>query len=125
MQAVWRFPVVGMAGEQLRSTQVDPRGVAGDRRHYATDARGPLDLPGWRASYPFNPDGAVYPDKPPPFPLLTAPDGERSWRWGDPRLAYALERSVGRPVELVRDLEMTRGVIVSSHEPDVDRGPSR
>jgi hypothetical protein len=110
-----------MAGELLRSTQVDARGVAGDRQHYARDARGPLMLPGWKAAYPFNPDGAVYPDKPPPFPLLTAPDGERSWRWGDPRLAFALERSVGHPVELVRDLELTRGVIVSSHVPEGPR----
>jgi uncharacterized protein YcbX len=34
VQALWRFPVVGMAGEQLRSSQVDTRGVAGDRQHY-------------------------------------------------------------------------------------------
>src|SRR4051812_13951564 len=97
VQAVWRFPVLGMAGELLRSTQIDPRGVAGDRQHYAKDAQGPLtehaELRRWRASFPFNPDGAVSPDKPPPFPLLIAPDGSRTWRWGDPRLAYALERA--------------------------------
>ena len=128
VQSVWRFPVLGMAGEQLRSSQVDARGVAGDRQHFA---RGPdgvamtaQDFPAlgrWRATFPFNPDGAVYPDAPPPFPLLTAPDGTKSWRWGDPRLSFALERSLGRPVELVRDLEMTRGVIVSTVAPEEGR----
>ena len=125
VQAVWRFPVLGMAGELLRSTQVDPRGVAGDRQHYVREARGPLtdhpEITRWKASFPFNPDGAVHPDKPPPFPLISAPDGERSWRWGDPRLAYALERAIGFEIELVRDLEMTRGVILSTHTPEGDR----
>src|SRR3954470_21422371 len=125
VQAVWRFPVLGMAGEELGSTQVDPRGVAGDRQHYARDAQGPLtdhpELTRWKASFPFNPDGAVYPDKPPPFPLIAAPDGERSWRWGDPRLAYALERAIGLKIELVRDLEMSRGVILSTYLPEGDR----
>ena len=42
------FPVLGMAGEQLRSTQIDARGVAGDRQHYARGPEGRLgrqDLP--------------------------------------------------------------------------------
>src|SRR3954451_6732906 len=127
VQAVWRFPVLGMAGEQLRSTQIDARGVAGDRQHYARGPEGPLtaqdvpELARWSATFPFNPDGAVYADKPPPFPLLSAQDGTKSWRWGDPRLSFALERSLGRPVELIRDLEMTRGVIVSAVAPDVPR----
>jgi hypothetical protein len=127
VQGVWRFPVLGMAGEQLRSTQIDSRGVAGDRQHYARGPEGPLtaqDVPalgGWRAAFPFNPDGAIHRDKPPPFPVLTAPDGTRSWRWGDPRLGYALERSLGRAVELVRDLELSRGVIVSTLAPELPR----
>ena len=62
VQSLWRFPVLGMAGEQLRSTQVDSRGVAGDRQHFTTGPEGRLatqDLPAlgrWRATYPFNPD---------------------------------------------------------------------
>src|SRR5699024_10449675 len=75
----------------------------------------------WRATFPFNPDGSVDPAKPPPFPLLTAPEGGKSWRWGDPRLGFALERSLGRTVELVRDLELTRGVIVSTVAPSGGR----
>ncbi len=48
VQALWRFPVLGMRGEQLRSTQVDTRGIAGDRQHYASGPEGRLsgqDLP--------------------------------------------------------------------------------
>lgn len=127
VQALWRFPVLGMKGEQLRSSQVDTRGVAGDRQHFVSGPEGQLDardLPRlglWTATYPFNPDGAIVPDRPPPFPLLTAPNGQKAWRWGDPRLAHALERDLGREVGLVRDLELTRGVIVAAAAPDSDR----
>src|SRR3954452_19145589 len=119
VQALWRFPVVGMAGEQLRSSQVDTRGVAGDRQHYTAGPEGQLtveDLPAlerWTATYPFNPDGAIVPDKPPPFPVLAGPSG-KTWRWGDPRLAFALERDVGRSVELVRDLDSTRNLMIAT-----------
>jgi hypothetical protein len=127
VQGLWRFPVLGMKGEQLRSSQVDTRGVAGDRQHFASGPQGQLDardlprLALWSAAYPFNPDGAIMPDRPPPFPLLTAPNGQKAWRWGDPRLAYALERDLGREVELIRDLELTRGVIVAATPPDGER----
>ena len=127
VQALWRFPVLGMRGEQLRSSQVDTRGIAGDRQHFASGPEGRLsahDLPRlalWTAAFPFNPDGAIMPDRPPPLPVLTAPDGARTWRWGDPRLGFALERDLGRPVELLRDLELTRGVIVSANPPDGER----
>jgi hypothetical protein len=131
VQALWRFPVLGMRGEQLRSSQVDARGIAGDRQHFATGPEGRLnaqDLPRlalWSAAFPFNPDGAIVPNRPPPFPLLTAPNGQKAWRWGDPRLGFALERDLGRPVELVRDLELTRGVIVSTTpQPDEERAAS-
>ena len=67
VQALWRFPVLGMAGETLRSTQIDVRGVAGDRQHYAGGPEGRIgiqDLPElaqWSAAYPFYPDGAIQP----------------------------------------------------------------
>jgi hypothetical protein len=123
VQALWRFPVQGMAGEQLRSTQIDARGVAGDRQHFAAGPEGRLtvqDVPAlaeWTAAYPFNPDGAIRTDVAPPYPVLRHDDG--AYLWGDPRLGHALERSLGRPIELVRDLEATRGVIVSTVKPDV------
>jgi hypothetical protein len=116
-----------MRGEQLRSSQVDTRGIAGDRQHFATGPEGRLDardiprLARWSAAFPFNPDGAIMPDRPPPFPLLTAPNGQKAWRWGDPRLMSALERDLGRPVELIRDLELARGVIVAATPPESER----
>ena len=126
VQGLWRFPVLGMAGEQLRSTQIDVRGVAGDRQHFVAGPEGRLsvqDLPAlqqWHARFPFNPDGAIQTYKDPPFPVLSGP-GERSFRWGDPRLAFALERSLGRSIELVRDLDATRGVIVATVKPELER----
>jgi len=127
VQALWRFPVLGMQGEQLRSSQVDTRGMAGDRQHFASGSEGRLDaqdlprLALWSAAFPFNPDGAIMPDRPPPFPLLTAPNGLKAFRWGDPRLLHALERDLGRSVELVRDLELTRGVIIAATPPAGER----
>src|SRR4051794_1221250 len=125
VQALWRFPVLGMAGEQLRSSQLDARGVAGDRQHHTAGPEGRLttqDLPElarWTATFPFNPDGALAPDKAPPFPVLSGPGGTKAWRWGDPRLGYALERELGRSVELVRDLESTRNVVVATVKPAI------
>ena len=127
VQALWRFPVLGMQGEQLRSSQVDTRGIAGDRQHFASGSEGRLDaqdlprLALWSAAFPFNPDGAIMPDRPPPFPLLTAPNGLKAFRWGDPRLLHALERDLGRSVELVRDLALTRGVIIAATLPAGER----
>ena len=73
----------------------------------------------WQATLPFNPDGAIVPDGDPPWPVLSGPGGVKSWRWGDPRLGFALERSLGRSVELVRDIESQRGVIVATVPPEI------
>ncbi|MDA0182000.1 MOSC N-terminal beta barrel domain-containing protein [Solirubrobacter phytolaccae] len=126
VQALWRFPVLGMGGEPLRSSQIDARGLAGDRQHFAAGPEGQLsvhDLPElaeWRATFPFNPDGAIQTYNAPPFPVLHGP-GDRTYRWGDPRLAHALERSLGRSIELVRDLDATRGVILTTVRHELDR----
>ena len=37
---LWRWPVLGMLGEQLISTRIDAHGVAGDRVHVV---QGPLE----------------------------------------------------------------------------------
>jgi hypothetical protein len=124
--SLWRYPVLGMAGEQLRSTQVDPRGVAGDRLHYAAGPAGRLtqdelpELGTWAATFPFNPDGAIIPANSPPYPVIIAPDGARSYRWGDPRLGHAIERGFGQGIELVRDPEAVRGVSVATVAPYQD-----
>jgi hypothetical protein len=125
VKAVWRWPVAGMGGERLRSTRMDTQGIAGDRQHIVCGPEGPLtpaDLPRlarWHAGYPFNPDGAIVPEAPAPYPILTGPGG-KAWRWGDPRLGFALERDLGRPVELLRDPGARRGVVVAAAPPDSD-----
>jgi hypothetical protein len=116
---LWRWPVAGMIGEQLISTRVDVRGVAGDRVHRVDGAPDPR-LERWSATYPFTPDGAIDPDNP-PYPNVRSPGGGEVLRWGDPWLGHALARDLGRPAETVRDLTAPRGVIVAS---DVPREPS-
>ena len=121
VKALWRFPVLGMRGESLRSSQIDARGVGGDRQHYAFGPNGALsahDLPGlsrWQATFPFNPDSVMARDRPPPFPTLVGP-GQKTWRWRDPRLFNALERDLGRPVDRGRAHPRTPGVVVSTGE---------
>jgi hypothetical protein len=108
---LWRWPVAGMTGEQLISTRLDVRGVAGDRLHRFD---GPQDdrLARWSASYPFTPDGAIDPDNP-PFPNVRSPDGGEVLRWGDPWLEHALERDLREPalagVNVQLDLEPPQG----------------
>ena len=105
VQALWRFPVLGMQGEQLRSSQVDTRGIAGDRQHFASGPEGRLDaqdlprLALWSAAFPFNPDGAIMPDRPPPFPLLDRSEraqGVPLGRSAAPARARARPRPLGR-----------------------------
>jgi hypothetical protein len=98
-----------MAGERVNALRLDGRGVGGDRIHaVVADGRRLETLPGWHAGYPFNLDAGLDPAHP-PLAIVTAPDGHR-YRWGDPRLRAALERHLGRPVELVRDVETARPV---------------
>ena len=112
---LWRWPVAGMIGEQLTSTRVDGRGVAGDRVHRIEGPPEPR-LARWSATYPFTPDGAIDPDNP-PYPNVRSPDGDEVLRWGDPWLSHALERDLGRRVEAVRDPTTPRGVIVATGVP--------
>jgi hypothetical protein len=120
---LWRWPVLGMYGEQLVATRIDALGVAGDRVHLARGPRGPLscaDVPRlgeWRARYPFTPDGALEAGNP-PYPTVTDPTGERVYRWADPWLVQALERDLARRVDTVRDVRTPRGVIVATEPPD-------
>ena len=117
---LWRWPVAGMRGEQLISTRVDVRGVAGDRVHRIESPTTPPDglLGRWSATYPFTPDGAIDPDNP-PYPNVHSPSGEEVYRWGDPWLASALERDLRAEVATVRDLTARRGVIVATAAPAV------
>jgi uncharacterized protein len=110
---LWRWPVKSMAGERVGALRVDGRGAGGDRTHALLHehkgAKKPLTareaprLLAWRASYPFNFNGGLDPARP-PYAIVVSPDGHR-FRWGDPRLRFALEDDLGRPVELTRDVE--------------------
>lgn len=111
--AMWRWPVKSMAGERVNAMRVDGRGAGGDRTHAVLyehkgewrrlTAREAPRLLAWQGVYPFNLDGGLDPARP-PFAVVISPDGHR-YRWGDPRLRFALERDLGRPVRLVRDVE--------------------
>ena len=127
VQALWRFPVLGMRGEQLRSSQVDTRGIAGDRQHFAMGPEGRLsahDLPGltqWSAAFPFNPDGAIGPRPPAAVSGRDRARRAAAWRWGDPRLGHAMRRDLGREVMLMRDINAARGVTIAAVEPEQGR----
>jgi hypothetical protein len=123
VKSLWRFPVMPIAGERLRSTRLDERGVAGDRRHVIVGPHGPLtaqDAPGltaWRAAFPFNPDGAIV-RRDPPYPIIHGSEG--SFRWGDPRLHHRLETLTGLALEFVRDTDAVQPVVVAAVAPDQD-----
>ncbi len=113
LAALWRWPVKSMAGERVNALRIDGRGAGGDRTHAVLyehkgewrrlTAREAPRLLAWQALYPFNLDGGLDPARP-PFAVVVAPDGHR-YRWGDPRLQFALEDDLGRPIRLVRDVE--------------------
>jgi hypothetical protein len=124
VKSLWRWPVVPLAGERLRSTRLDERGVAGDRRHLLVGPHGPLtadDAPAlaeWRAEFPFNPDGAIIGRKP-PYPILHAPGGTARFRWGDPRLRRRLEQATGLPLEFVRETDEPQPVVIAASASDL------
>ena len=123
---LWRWPVKSMAGERLRATRMDERGVGGDRSHAVLHehkgewkpltAREAPRLLAWRAHYPGAEDAAVRPEDP-PHAEVTGPH-ERSWRWTDPALSAALSDDLGRAVELRRDVagiqDLERTVLVTT-----------
>ena len=110
---LWRWPVKSMSGEHVGAMRVDGRGAGGDRTHAVLyehkgamkplTAREAPRLLAWQAAYPFNLNGGLDPARP-PYAIVTAPNGHR-YRWGDPRLRFALEDDLGRPVSLTRDVE--------------------
>jgi uncharacterized protein YcbX len=110
---VWRWPVKSMGGERVRSTRVALRGAGGDRSHAVLHehngewkpltAREAPRLLAWRAGYPFAADAGLDPERP-PYALVSAPGGEHTYSWDDPRLRTALAEDLSRPVRLRRDI---------------------
>jgi hypothetical protein len=116
---LWRWPVEPMGGERLRALRLTARGVNGDRVHEVAGTFTPEEaerLRGWRATYPFNLDAGVDTEHP-PWAMVTGGPRRRTFRWGDPRLAHALEADLGRPVELRREPDVTRPVVLTAVRP--------
>ncbi len=113
VERLWRWPVKSMAGEEVRALSIDERGVGGDRTHAVLHehkgewkkltAREAPGMLAWTASYPFDLDAGLDPARP-PYAIVAEPGGRHRFQWGDPRLRVALQRDLGRPVELHRDV---------------------
>jgi uncharacterized protein YcbX len=101
--------VKSLAGEPVDALRVERRGAGGDRTHALIwagkdrrlTARQAPRMLAWQARYEI--PGEQLDPAEPPLPLLTAPD-HGAYRWDDPELPGALERDIGWPVELRRDL---------------------
>lgn len=105
VEALWRYPVKSMVGEQLTQAPVDARGILGDRLYAVRDTDGKLG--GGRNTRRFRRmDGlldfrATYlPDL---TPVITLPDGRRV-RGDDEHVHWAIADGVHRPgVTLVKE----------------------
>ena len=102
VEALFRYPVKSMQGEELQTAQVGPAGVAGDRAFGVREPEGRVltakrtrELLGWSAS--FGPDA----DPGDSGPLITTPDGETFRATDDTASAQVSER-LGREVIVER-----------------------
>lgn len=104
-----RYPVKSFAGESVDALRIERRGAGGDRAHALIwagrdrrlTARQAPRMLAWQARYDVA--GEQLDPGEPPLPLLTSPTGA-AYEWRDPELPGVLERDLGRPVELRRDL---------------------
>ncbi len=105
VEALWRYPVKSMVGEQLTQAPVDARGILGDRLYAVRDTDGKLgggrntrrfrrmdELLDFRAAYLSD-----------LTPVITLPDG-RSVRADDEHVHWAIADGIRRPgVTLVKE----------------------
>jgi uncharacterized protein YcbX len=98
IQAIWRYPVKSLRGEQVQSAEVTANGLAGDRAYALRDRATGRVMSGKRWARLFE-CGATYPDGPSAPPAITLPDGSRV---GVDAAAGALSAWLGHDVELVR-----------------------
>jgi uncharacterized protein YcbX len=102
IREVWRYPVKSMAGESLRSAEVDPGGIPGDRAWAVRDeVRG--GIRGAKKIGALMRCAARYESEPArgrvPAPEITLPDGARLHA-GDPDAAARLSRALDHEVTL-------------------------
>jgi uncharacterized protein YcbX len=91
LDAIWRYPVKSMAGEQLRRTALGAQGIPGDRLVHAVDARGRVATSRARPKLLLHKgtlggDGGALVDGRP---------------WFDPSVAHDVEEAVGPGAQLV------------------------
>ncbi len=97
-----RYPVKSMAGESLRSVEVDARGLVGDRWYAVVDGDGRLSS--GKHSTRFRRRDAVF-----DFTSRTTAEGVRvtgrggEWRVGEPDLDHALSDAMGDPVQVLAE----------------------
>jgi uncharacterized protein YcbX len=105
VEALWRYPVKSMLGEQLTQAPVDARGVLGDRLYAVRDTDGKLGS-GKNTRRFRRMDGlldfsARYESD--LVPLITLPDG-KTVRGDDEHVDWAIGNGIGKPgVTLVKE----------------------
>jgi uncharacterized protein YcbX len=108
--AIWRYPVKAMLGELLRSVNVAPGGLQGDRRWVVSETssgqriaskRGPTDSRLRECRAELDDDEEL---------VVTLPDGQTSVR-GVRETSEALSDLLGRPVTLVEHQERGDGFL--------------
>jgi uncharacterized protein YcbX len=105
VEALWRYPVKSMLGEQLTQAPVDARGILGDRLYAVRDTDGKLG--GGRNTRRFRRMDGLLAFKasylPDLTPVITLPDG-RTIRGDDEHVHWAIADGIDRPgVTLVKE----------------------
>ena len=98
IEAIWRYPVKSLRGEQVQRADVTTNGLVGDRAYALRDRATGRVLSGKRWARLFE-CAASYPDGPSAPPTITLPDGKRL---ATAAAAGALSAWLFRDVELVR-----------------------
>src|SRR6266481_944396 len=101
IEAIWRYPVKSLRGEQVQRADVTTNGLVGDRAYALRDRATGRVLSGKRWARLFE-CAASYPDGPSAPPTITLPDGSRVGVAA--AAAEMLSAWLGRDVELVRAL---------------------
>lgn len=105
VEAIWRYPVKSMLGEQLTQAPVDARGILGDRLYAVRDTDGKLG--GGRNTRRFRRMDALLAFRatylPDLTPMITLPDG-RTVRADDEYVHWAIADGINHPgVTLVKE----------------------
>ena len=102
VEGIWRYPVKSMAGEEISSARVTPRGLLGDRVYALVDraSNRAATVRTWAAAlFSYGSQYLTEPelDTPPPAVRITAPDGRTLTTTAfdiDERLSAALGRNL-------------------------------